>query len=159
MNTITITQYADLLTVINEPIYITSSLLHIAQETDINMWTLSLGDSFLEIIDQKLLEDFMIKLLTKRKSQLIQIKPALNAIFYMWFDQQASQLRFNLISSAARKLPFGCKINRLSSYHSILQNFIATNKQSNQLTYFDSDDNWDDDDNTEYILDVYVVTI
>jgi hypothetical protein len=44
----------------------------------------------------------------------------------MWFDQQALQLRFNVISGDVKSLPFACKVRLRNTPESILNNFINT---------------------------------
>ena len=44
----------------------------------------------------------------------------------MWLDQQALQLRFNIITGDIKSLSFSCKVSLINSYEPILNNFINT---------------------------------
>jgi hypothetical protein len=52
--------------------------------------------------------------------QITEISATSVATFYLWFDQQSSQLCFNLLSSDNIELPFGCTVNIVESSDIIL---------------------------------------
>ena len=47
------------------------------------------------------------RIIENRQQQLDQANTDHGMIFYLWFDELALQLRFNLISDAHERLPFG----------------------------------------------------
>ena len=51
----------------------------------------------------------------------------INLIYYLWFDEQAGQLRFNFINSNHDKLPFGCKLVFVDSEKEIIDDFLNSN--------------------------------
>lgn len=162
MNNIIINSLKDLLKVIQSPIVITKNDL-IKVETDCNMWTIGISVGLVDKLSVKDLEDFIAKLLANRSSQLIALKINKPVIFYLWFDAQALQLRFNLISSIDRSLPFGCKLTYLETYTPILKDFIVTTKkvafQEDQVEYINPENDIDDDDDDNFTLNVYIANL
>ncbi|WP_210190653.1 hypothetical protein [Paenibacillus uliginis] len=45
-------------------------------------------------------------------------------IFYLWFDQLACQIRFNLISVLHKKLPFQCDVEIVEHMDDIILTFL-----------------------------------
>lgn len=74
---------------------------------------------------------FLDKVKANRQQQLEQSSLDLNIIYYLWFDEQAGQLRFNFINSHHDKLPFGCKISFVDSEQEIIDDFINSNYLDN----------------------------
>jgi hypothetical protein len=97
--------------------------------------------------------------------QITEISATSVATFYLWFDQQSSQLCFNLLSSDNIELPFGCTVNIVESSDIILNKCINDIQNLNatwdQIEIIEpGDPRWnDDDDPKKYILDVYVTTL
>jgi hypothetical protein len=124
-----------------------------------NMWCISLGEKFIENITLEKLENFIDQLIENRVQQLKSINFFEHAVFYMWFDQQALQLRFNIITGDGASLPFGCKLKLHSTSKFILTNLIVAVKRSacfgDDVEFLDSEDD-EDEDEEEYILDVFV---
>ena len=50
----------------------------------------------------------------------------IKVIFYAWFDEQAGQLRFNLLSDVHEDLPFGCRIRKHTTLTPILKQFLES---------------------------------
>jgi len=128
-----------------------------------NMWCISLEGDLIENIKLEQLKYFVDKLIENREQQLKDISLRKSVVFYVWFDQQALQLRFNVITGDVNSLPFGCKVHLDDTSESILNNFINTArdvaKSGDQIQFFNSED-WEDEDEEEdeeeYILDVFV---
>lgn len=126
-----------------------------------NMWCISLGGHLIETITFDQLKYFIDKLIENRQQQFKNINVHKGAVFYMWFDQQALQLRFNIITGDVQSLPFGCKIRLNNEFEAIVNNFINTAKDvalgGDDIEFFNSEDwNDEDEDEGEYILDVFV---
>lgn len=126
-----------------------------------NMWCISLERDLVQTIVVQDLVYFVNKLVATRKHQLQGRKITNDVTFYMWFDKQALQLRFSLTSAAVSSLPFQCKVNLIDIPEPILKDFIDTVKQINQfgddVEVFEVEDSaWDEDDDMEYVLDVFV---
>ncbi|MCB0752471.1 MAG: hypothetical protein KDC52_13445 [Ignavibacteriae bacterium] len=81
-------------------------------------------------------------------------------LFYVWFDEQASQLRLNLISAEHTIPPFGAEVK-----HAPLQEIISdflTSEHLEGIPLTESSQNESDFINTEsskYILKVYMLII
>src|SRR5579871_5279412 len=93
-----------------------------------NMWCIVLEDDLIKNIEIEQLYSFVNKLIKNREQQLQQNNLHKNVVFYMWFDQQAMQLRFNVITGDIGSLPFGCKIRLLNVVDLILSDFINTSR-------------------------------
>jgi hypothetical protein len=125
-----------------------------------NMWCISLEDDFIKSVTLEQLKHFVDQLIANREQQLDDAHFYQNAIFYMWFDQQALQLRFNIITGDV-KLPFRCKVRLHKVFEPILNNFISTVKdvaQNGDPVEFLNSEDWQDEDESqeEYILDVFM---
>ncbi|WP_246277399.1 hypothetical protein [Neobacillus endophyticus] len=46
-------------------------------------------------------------------------------LFYVWFDWQAAQLRFNMVSNYDSKLPFSCEIETTDKLEPIIEEFLS----------------------------------
>ena len=62
-----------------------------------------------------------------QKQQLQQSDVDINLLYYLWFDEQAGQLRFNFINSNHDKLPFRCKLVFVDSEKEIIDDFLNSN--------------------------------
>lgn len=89
------------------------------------------------------------------------------AIFYVWYDEQALQIRTNVLSGKDRPLPFYCsKVVSLDSPDSILQSYLADAKKYGNIIPFDEvefisegedhDEEVDEDEEIEHTAYVYV---
>ena len=161
MNYIDINTITDLSKILEEPLYLTADPSLIDDETHHNMWLLNFSDNLIDELEVKDLEVFLSQLLKKRAAQLMHLYPNQSATFYCWFDKQASQLRFTIISGSNALLPFGCKLHLLDSPETILKDFISVSRDyalnDEKITYFDSSEDIADVTNEpEYVLDVYV---
>ena len=127
-----------------------------------NMWCIGLEDDLIKSITCKELKHVVNRLIENRQQQLKHINFHKNVVFYMWFDQQALQLRFNIISGDETKLPFGCKVQLVNDFESILNNFMNEARDvieyGGDIQFFDKKDgdHWDEDENEEeYVLNVF----
>lgn len=161
MNYITINKLSDLEEVISTSVYITGKESYLNEETEYNMWAITFSEDLTKKINVKKLENFVTELIQERHNQLMKTNS--KAIFYLWFDKQALQLRFNLISSNNKFLPFGCNLNILESPKTILEDFIKTMKNFNitddVIEFFDANKEIDMDEAEEITLDVYIEVI
>jgi len=88
------------------------------------MWCISLCSELAKIITLKNFSSFIERIIANRREQIKAITPATNMLFYIWFDEQASQLRFNIISNDGTGLPFKCKVILIDDYTPILKAFL-----------------------------------
>ncbi len=157
MNHIVITKISDLQEVIN-------ASLDFSQKKSLtdfhNMWALTLDNDLVKKIKLDDLKRFLNELLHNRRLQIFQKDPTAKAKFYLWFDEQALQLRFNILFDISSPLPFGCNLDIVATANHILEEFlsctykIATEGQTFELC--DTDEDNDEDDSNNYVLKVYV---
>lgn len=149
--------------IVTSSIFISGDSRFLNEEIEHNMWALTFDEFLIQKMQESELEVFISQLLQKKSKQLSNINPNLSAIFYLWFDIQALQLRFNLISKTQSDLPFRCKLNKLTSPKSILQNFLTTALRIAQegmaIEYFDAKEDDENDNEEKIILDVYIETL
>jgi hypothetical protein len=126
MNIITIKKASDIKKIVTVPFYITGNKAHLQKEIDCNMWCLSFTSNSIEKITIQELSQSIDSLILNKKKQLHSNNPFFPALFYLWFDKQALQLRFNCISNIDNKLPFGCTLMLLDSPIDIFKDFLAT---------------------------------
>lgn len=159
MNYIIVNKLSDLQSILRQPIDrdFTSANDH----TYPNMWALTLSDDLISTIQLTTLTNFFMKLLEHQRQQLHTIDQEPTATFYLWFDEQALQLRFNIIPGIQQTLPFGCNIRKVLSLDLVLQQFLTTAhkiaKTGEPIEFLDHDT--DEYDDANYILDVYVFII
>lgn len=125
------------------------------------MWAISFDDNLIKTIELNDLEQFLVELLQNRRMQLAQEDPALKAKFYLWFDEQALQLRFNLLFDIHSRLPFGCELKIVPTATLILEEFLTCTYQAatqeQVIDFIDLHEDQDDDDyDKTYVLKVYV---
>jgi len=99
---------------------------------------------------------------TNRLEQLSKSTEEVDLIFYMWHDGQASQLRFNLINSNHKQLPFGAKINLVDSEALILNEFLKDDYHDgipfSELKEIKRNENGEfppDEETESFVLNVY----
>jgi hypothetical protein len=158
MNHIVISTLLDLKNITNEPLDVSE------KQTSTyfpNMWGLTFDENLIKSMQLDDLKQFFIELLDNWHHQLLKIDPELRAKFYLWFDKQALQLRFNLLLNINSHLPFGCKIDINHSLEQILNEFLTVTyeiaKHSEHIEFIDPASALEDHDEVEhYILKVYV---
>lgn len=157
MNCIRIYKTSDFASVITAPIYIAGDTSLVDEETSYNMWALEIDDQLVQKIRIVDLEQFIVELLKQRQQQLLDVHSVMPVTFYMWFDHQALQLRFNFLSGDVYDLPFGCDVHVVDSPASILQSFIDAALQNavdgEAVEFCESSDNYDDND--DFVVNVY----
>lgn len=159
---ITINGVLDLRVILDYPIAISCDSRQQNGETLMNMWALSIGPEATKIISIKTdLIVFFSLLLKKRTQQVVQLSVSCPVIFYMWFDEMAAQLRFNIISDFGGVLPFMCKLEFVNSPQVILEKFLASHLREgiswNELEEFE--DELADEDEKPFVLKVFVERI
>lgn len=160
MNHITITAYKDFDEILEEAFVITNNNFTCATFEYPDMWCLSFTPEFFKELGHDKLVSFFKILIETREIQLkaTDFKKALT--FYLWFDEQALQLRFNIISGEDASLPFGCTINKVDSMKPIFNDFFSTiNDVLDGKLYFEVYDPSEDDDDDAYEVKNYVLNV
>ncbi len=109
---------------IDEPLYITTSTDELDKELDRNYWWINGSADQIKSLSMEEWTDYIHALISNRHNQLVTSKIKIDLIFYSWYDDQAGQLRFNLINSNHQKLPFGAKYETVSLNY-ILEQFLS----------------------------------
>ena len=90
-----------------------------------NTWSISISNELGTQLGVKDFIDFFGKVISNRSKQIQISKNHTGMIFYVWFDWQAAQLRFNLISDYDSKLPFGYEIETVDNLEPIIEEFLS----------------------------------
>ena len=158
MNHVTIHQSSDFQAIINSLIFIAENQNLQNQETSSNMWAISIDSSSIDKLSLKDFTEFISSLLHNRQEQVTQLNIQHKVVFYMWFDEMAAQLRFNIISYSEDKLPFGCQVEIISSAEPILKDFFSSRYHDgipwSELESLENMANDEEDDNP-YVLQVF----
>ena len=110
--------------IIDDKIFIGSSADDLEQEIRNNMWCISISQDTSQQLSIKDLNNFLNKVIENRKQQIRQQETIWGMRFYLWFDSQAGQLRFNLISLCHNELPFKSKLRFVESLNEIIEDFL-----------------------------------
>ncbi|MBP6869429.1 hypothetical protein KBC04_00885 [Candidatus Babeliales bacterium] len=168
MSSTLISKLIDFEFIINDNIYLSGSSLGFKEEIYNNFWQISFDEGLIQKINLKNLNNFLDTLLTKRSEQIGEISSTSVATFYLWFDEQSSQLCFNLLSGKNIELPFGCTLHVVDNPDFIFNKCIQGLRHP--ALSFDNieiiergDPRWDDEeddfDPKKYVLDIYVTTL
>lgn len=96
-------------------------------EAQANLWTFALTPEEAAVIPQSEVEKFLLEIINSRGKHLLnrKVQPK-SVVFYCWHDEQASQLRFSLVSKSHGRLPFGCRVKEVSNPSSIVRSFLQS---------------------------------
>jgi hypothetical protein len=155
---ITIDNVSDLKIILDSPISISCDIVQQEEETLINMWALSIDPEATKAILIKDLTDFVSSLFKARTQQVEQLDVSCPVVFYMWFDEMAAQLRFNIISDFGKALPFTCELEFVNSPQAILEEFLASHLHAgiSWNEFEELGQELDDEDEKPFILKVFV---
>lgn len=163
MNVITLHTLHDVNTIIHDEPYISGKAAQVHQEIEHNMWCIEVDESLLPSITIENLLQFFDNLIDKRSKQIEKNNPSFPATLYVWFDKQALQLRFNILSNIVDQLPFRCTVHNIDVLEPIVKDFLDTARHVAQygdvIEFIDDDEEEEEDDDTAYILDVFVVVL
>ncbi|MBC1374014.1 hypothetical protein HCB45_03510 [Listeria sp. FSL L7-0091] len=122
--------------IVSDPIFIGKNKSERQKEIDNNMWCISINVKVVEGITLEDLLIFIKRVISNRNEQVQKLKLSKTILFYLWFDAQASQIRFNVISNYDIALPFGCKTTFVDNYDCIIKEFLQT-AYHNDCSYID----------------------
>lgn len=161
MNIITICSVDNLHEIINHTVCLSGA---IDEEIGENMWCISLDENCMQQVTGTGIIRFFDRLVIEKTHQIRLLHPQMQAILYVWFDRQALQLRLNILSGASTELPFQCRIQKVALLRPIVDNFLSTVRSiayhGEQVEFIEpTAADFDDDDEQDFILDVYVMTL
>jgi len=113
--------------IVNDKIYITTEVNNIEEEISINGWGISVNQ---EMSSQLIIEDIqnvLNKIKENRRRQVESSNLNIGMVFYLWFDEQSSQLKFNLINKNHNQFPFKCQINIVDDSTLIIDSWLRFN--------------------------------
>ena len=158
MNYLIINNIQNFNEIIESPIFIGCNQELLEREISTNMWAISLDAPLVKHMSVGTLLQFLDTLVDKKQQQLAELNISCPVIFYLWFDEMAAQLRFNIISYLNGKLPFGCDLNIIGSPQPILKAFLQS-QQNPEISWDELQEITDDCDEIEektFVLDVFI---
>ena len=115
--------FHDLEEIVVDPLFIGDSKDDIDQEILNNTWSISVSNELSIQLSVKDFIDFFGEVISNRNKQIKISNKGM--LFYVWFDWQAAQLRFNLISDYDSKLPLSCEIETIDNLEPIIEEFLS----------------------------------
>ena len=101
-------------------LYLGSSPDDLAHQIADNKWLISLSAEESCTLTAGILRTFLERVIANRQQQLDRANADHGMILYAWCDEQARQLRFNLISDCNERLPFGCQLHVVDAPDAII---------------------------------------
>lgn len=148
--------------IIEDNIYIGSTQSDLDEELKNNTWLISASQEVCNTLTKEEILEFINKLVANRRKQVEQSNKNHGMFFYMWFDEQAVQLRFSLISDSHGRLPFGCIVQTISAPDLIIKSFLNSYYHDripfSELTITEDVNSLHDDideESSPYVLNVY----
>lgn len=169
---ITVEKNAELQNLLEIEIFLIDKKELSQKEICTNVYGFDCTELFLKNVTVEYLQKFVKNLVNNRRQQVEALHHQPGAIFYLWYDEQALQIRYNILSGKNRPLPFACsKIEILDSPDTILQRYLddarANVIELEKLEEEDDDDtdhrrfvdacDFDEDEDIEHTVYVYAV--
>jgi len=136
----------DLNEIIEAEMYLGKTTGDLQKEIHENMWMITFPLGFKQM-NKDWFSNFIEEVIDNRKNQINQ-----NAIFYLWYDSMANQIRFNIISAMHNSLPFGCNLEVVNDSNLIYQELV----NSSPLIHVESIDDSEEFSEEDYVLKVFV---
>lgn len=156
-------QKYDLFSLLNDPIYFALNKEEADQEIFRNWVSINIPSSDLKRITINELHNLFNKII-QAKAQILQSLPKEKKelmLFYMWFDEKAGNLNYNLIQkNYFSTLPFRSKIQINKSMEEILKEFYNSPYVDGiPLKEFDSVDGVVEKVDSQHTLNVYLIEL
>lgn len=90
-----------------------------------NTWSISISGELATKIKVQDFINFYEKVISIRSEQLRNSKIGHDMLFYVWFDWQSAQIKFNLILDYNNILPFSCDIEVIDELELIIAEFLS----------------------------------
>ena len=114
----------DLFKLAKVDIYITDKTDDMEKEIYENYVKIGVPEEHLENISTIFFQNFLYEVKQNAKRNLDVNSLNVDLIFYVWFDAQAGQLRYNFINSNHEKLPFTTEIQLVDDVYEICDLFV-----------------------------------
>jgi hypothetical protein len=96
--------------VLDDEVHLEGSAEGFEAERRQNMWRLGAPSEQLRQTTPERLAAWVQQLIEDRREKVRRGYRGQRAVFYLWFDAQAGQLRFNVMSDHGQPLPFGAEV-------------------------------------------------
>jgi len=96
------------------------------------MWSLSLSQSLAAMFQPAEIQGFLYQVRENRYWQLQQQDLPLELYYYLWYDEQAGQLRFNFITTRTATLPFSATIEVSETEEEIIATFLEASQKAEE---------------------------
>ena len=111
--------------VANDPLTVEISQEGLLSECRKNLLTFSISQSQSKITTVEDVLNFLSGIMQARERQIkARPGPISPMVFYCWFDEQASQLRFSLVSASHKQLPFWAIVKETDDFAEIANRFL-----------------------------------
>ncbi len=123
-----------------------------------NQWSFALTSRQAAVLSPAHVASF-VRAVAAARGRLLSERGAAPMLFSCWHDDQASQLRFSLVSASHDRLPFHCEVDQSATLESIAASFLDSPYHDGFAlsSAFDTDANGEGD--AVRVLPVWVVTL
>ncbi|TGE24099.1 hypothetical protein E5K00_02475 [Hymenobacter aquaticus] len=137
------------------PLFLGSDLADTIEEAQHNQHAFSLTAEQARQLPAERLTQMLRQVVAAKREQLHALRGSTYPMqFYCWHDEQAGQVRFSLISSAA-PLPFGCQVRLVADLSSIVSAFLSASSDDEIPWHEVAAADEMADDSSAYYLDVW----
>ena len=161
MNYIAINSIKELDNILDTPLFITGSNKYINEEIHENTWGIALTQAVLKLVTVQDISVFLDAVINRIQKQIAQQN--ITATFYVWFDEMACQLRFNVISGCTDSLPFGCKLEFVDTKDVIIEAFLSSHYHAgipfDEMNIVDIFNDDDEDEEMGHVLKVFLLCL
>ena len=104
---------------------------NINMEANANLHTFSLSPDEAQRVTVEQVFDFVRMVVDAYEKQITKLYGSTHPmVFYCWFDEQASQFRFSMVSKFYGKLPFSSPLNHVKDLSLILEKWLNSEYHS-----------------------------
>ncbi len=109
----------------SDEIHVDDSPEGVEREARANMWAFSVTQHQAREMTVAQILQFLQAVVEARAERLSRLhRTSHQMYFYVWCDEQASQLRFSLVSARHGQLPFGCPVTVVPEPTPIIERFL-----------------------------------
>jgi hypothetical protein len=126
--------WAELQEIVTDPLYLADSDHDLPREIRENRWSLSLSQSLAVVFHPTEIKVFLQQVKQNRREQLHQRDLALELYYYLWYDEQAGQLRFNFITTRTVTLPFSALLEASETEEEIIVAFLQASQAAETIS-------------------------
>lgn len=94
-------------------------------EATANLWSFALSREQAEVVSVRDVVEFACQVEASRRKWLLHHNRGPMTL-YWWHDEMAGQLRFSLVSSVHKTLPFGCNVVAAESIEAIAEDWLSS---------------------------------